>query len=143
MNDFSTLENILTNPRFPIEVDLYLSRCSFHRENILRKANEENLKNKILVPAKLKRGPYDVLESRQLLDSTTLIFEFRKVVDKTTPLSSTVRDFISDIMRISAQQMILYYHAQADALAKAEATAAAKPKKPRAKKATTLKTKES
>jgi hypothetical protein len=143
MNDFSTLENILTNPRFPIEVDLYLGGLSLHREEVLRKANEENFKNKSLIPAKLKRSPYDVLESRHLTDSTTLIPEFRKVVDKTTTLSSTVRDYISEIMRHSAQQMILYYHAQADALAKAEAAAAAKPKKPRAKKTTTPKIKES
>jgi len=143
MNDFSTLENILTNPRFPIEVDLYLSQMSLHRDEALQKANDENFKNKSLVPAKLKRGPYNVLESRKLLDSSTLIPEFRKVVDKTTTLSSNVRDFISEIMRISAQHMIIYYHTQADALAKSEAAAAAIPKKPRAKKTTTLKIKES
>ena len=142
MNDFSTLENILTNPRFPIEVDLHLARIQNARTEALRKADEVNFKAKSLVPAKLKRGPYDVLESHKLLNSTALIPEFRKVVDKTTSLSTTVRDFISEIMRIAAQQMLLYYHAEADKASKAAAAAKASPSKPKAPrtKKTTIKT---
>lgn len=134
MNDFSTLENILTNPRFPIEVDLSLARISTARKEMLRKANEENFNNKVMVPARLKRGPYDVLEANKLLDSTPLISEFRKIADKTTLFTYSVRNYISEIMRISAQQMIIFYHLEQEKAIKEAEAAIQKPKVSRARK---------
>jgi hypothetical protein len=114
MNDFTTLENILTNPRFPIEVDLHISRIKQARAEALRKAHEADIKFERIFPTKLKRGPYEFLEANNLLRSDALILSFRNVVNKTSSYSASVRDFITDIMRLSAQQMVLFYHDQSE-----------------------------
>jgi len=116
---FETVKDLINDDKFLKFISVRLIEIEDNRKKILRESGKG---------ASLKKGPYDYLSEKKLLNPESIKVEFIQISMKTSSLPSIVREYIDNLCLVAIQKTIAYY----DAIDKKKAIK--KPSKPRTRK---------
>jgi hypothetical protein len=139
MNQFTTLESILTDPLFSGFVAAEVRRIENERAKVINEARSFFKNKGDIIEPKLKRNPFDFLQEKSIIGADQLINEYRKIIAKDPDKHpKCVRDYIEDIIHNASMRLALYYKNLEDQQAKLTKQIVKKPraKNPRAKNPT-------